>query len=96
MIRCFKCNSELNVLIPVARSETCAKCGAYVRCCKNCKFYDEFAHNRCREPNADLVADKENSNFCDWFGPAERGAVSKNTAQSAENAKSKFDALFKK
>ncbi len=77
---------------PIPRSETCPKCNANVKVCRNCTFYDTAAYNECREPSADRVVDKEKSNFCDYFTPGGKGQ-DKNSA--AEDARKKLDDLFK-
>jgi hypothetical protein len=52
----------------------CASCSAWLHCCRNCELYLPGAHNDCREPNAERIADKEAGNFCDWFRPSGRRA----------------------
>ena len=37
--------------------------------CLNCKFHDRHANRECLESQAEIVKDKEKSNFCDWFDP---------------------------
>ena len=51
----------------VSRSDVCPSCGADVRSCKNCRFYEPGAHYDCRENIDELVKDKERANFCGWF-----------------------------
>ena len=51
--------------------------------------------NRCREPQAEWVSDREKANFCDIFTPnksASPGVLNKPTA----NPRDAFDSLFKK
>jgi hypothetical protein len=54
------------------RDSECPHCTAYLRCCRNCGFYDLNAHNLCHEPMADLQSDKEVANMCDYFRVAEK------------------------
>lgn len=72
--------------------EICAGCGAYLHCCKNCRFYDPSAHNQCRIGTTEWVADRERANFCEEFEWAENG---KNIAKSdTGKARSGFEQLF--
>lgn len=47
--------------------EECDKCSADLHSCKCCRFYDPGAYNECKESSADIVRDKERSNFCEYF-----------------------------
>lgn len=91
---CFKCGNQLDVPTPVSRGEVCGNCGSYVRCCKNCEFYEPSYHNGCRETQSEFVSDKETVNFCDYFRPADREIGAGN--DKAEEARRKIDELFKK
>lgn len=66
---CFSCGTENPVFDRVGRRDECFKCHADLHVCKNCRFYDSTAYNECREPSADVVREKESSNFCDFFEP---------------------------
>ena len=82
------------VPLPLSRREECPKCLASPRACRGCDFYDTSASNDCREPMADLVAEKEAANLCDYFRPRMGpGAVA--GAPSAD-AKAKLEAVFGK
>ncbi len=91
---CYKCGEELYLGERVGRQETCPKCSAYLRCCKNCEFFDPLASNHCREPQSEPVTDPEMANFCDFF------KFKKGQAQSLDDKKAKakeaWEALFKK
>lgn len=63
---CWKCRKEIAVEKPV-RGDECPFCHADLHVCKACNFYESGAHNDCRESSAELVLDKERSNFCDYF-----------------------------
>ena len=64
---CWKCGKPLVLNGTVSRSDVCPDCGADVRSCKNCRFYEPEAHYDCREMVDELVKDKERANFCGWF-----------------------------
>lgn len=95
---CWFCQTPLTGL-DYGRGDSCPKCGRDTHVCKGCIFYDQTAHNECREPQADRVIDKEKSNFCDYFTPANRpkGAAGENPAMTAaQAARAAAEALFKK
>ncbi len=94
MTRCHACNGELALGRSIGRGEVCPACGADVRCCLNCAFYDRAAPKQCREPVAELVRDKARANFCDYFRVAESGTDSGQDA--ADAARRALDDLFRK
>jgi hypothetical protein len=60
--------------------------------------YDTSAHNRCREPQAEWVTDRERANFCDYFKPNTQVAAARPKGASGplDEARSAFENLFKK
>ena len=68
-VECYHCGKVLEFDSVIGRSEECG-CGSDVRCCKNCRFYDERSHQQCVESQADKVSEKERGNFCGYFAPA--------------------------
>ena len=72
---CRHCGANLEIEGKIEREETCPECGAYLHSCLHCEFYDESSHNRCREPDAEWVSDKEKSNFCQFFRFSRSGEV---------------------
>jgi hypothetical protein len=99
MSSCARCGKEISVARRVSRGETCPHCGAWLHSCVNCRFYSPGRHNDCMESEAELVCDKEASNFCDFFAFADsRIADLKTGRTSPEDRKKKardaFDKLF--
>ena len=92
---CHACKNEIKIEGHISRTDECANCGADIHACLNCENYDPSAHNRCREPQAEWVSDREKANFCDLFIPNKRAASGHN-APSADNVRSAFDNLFRK
>jgi hypothetical protein len=92
---CHHCRSELVIEGHISRTDECAQCGADIHCCLNCANYDPYAHNKCREPQAEWVTDREKANFCDFFIPNQLSptGVGKSPASDPRSA---FDSLFKK
>jgi hypothetical protein len=94
-LNCHKCGKPLpeTFKIMVGRRDTCPACGADVRCCKLCQFFDPKAYNECRESSADRVTDKEKANFCDYF---KIGSPGSHPDKERQDALAKAAALFKK
>lgn len=91
-VTCFNCGTQVPVLGTVGRREECHKCHADLHVCKNCQHYDKNAYNECREPSADVVLEKERSNFCDYFTPGAGGS----SQDKAKDLRAAAEALFKK
>lgn len=91
---CHHCGAEIRIGRYVPRDDECPTCASDVHCCLNCGNYDESAHNRCLEPQAEWVSDREKANFCDFFFPNTRTAGA--TQRSSDDARKAFGDLFKK
>jgi hypothetical protein len=92
MSGCHRCGTDV-ARDTVGVRDVCDRCHAYLHCCLNCDFYEPGAHNDCREPNTEVVADKEDGNFCDYFHLA---AVSRAPRSQAGDARAKLEELFRK
>jgi hypothetical protein len=94
---CWKCgaNIELKPGERVTSRDECTQCGADLHSCRNCRFYDTSRNNQCAEPQAEWVRNKEASNYCDYFEPSSRAAARIASSSASENAKKKFDSLFR-
>lgn len=62
----------------------------------NCGNYDPSAHNKCREPLAEWVSDREKANFCDLFIPNKLAAGAGSARKDSGEIKKSFNDLFKK
>ena len=93
-LTCHNCSTPIEVDDQLSRSATCDKCGSYLRCCLNCRFYDAAAYNACREPQAERVKEKEQANFCSFFEVA--SATRSRSPSKKEDALKKLNDLFKK
>ncbi len=89
---CFHCQKPNPLLGKVGRKDECFSCRTDLHCCKNCHFYESKVYNECKEPAADVVKEKDRSNFCDFFQPRSGGGLVDEKAK----LKSAADALFKK
>lgn len=99
MAICYSCRNEISDS-NFGRHDSCIRCGRDTRVCKNCEFFDTFAHNQCHENQADRVVEKEKANFCDFFRPVTGMRTSESNAGPVDDprakAKAAADALFKK
>lgn len=90
--KCFNCGHEFPAAFKPGRREECPKCHADVHVCRNCKNYDKNVYNECREPQADVVKERDRANFCDFFEMGfGQGGVDKQ-----KDLLSAAEALFKK
>jgi hypothetical protein len=92
LLYCYKCGGEIELIDKVKRADSCEHCGADLHCCKNCKFWDLYAHNQCRESTTLYEPDKEKANFCTHFSVRD-GKIEVEDRGAALN---KLEALFKK
>ena len=93
---CHRCGSRIPLAVgeKVERKDDCDDCGASLRCCRNCRFFDTSRSGQCSESQAELVSDKEKSNFCDYYEP--RTAIDLVGKKSGQHdAKKAFDDLFR-
>jgi hypothetical protein len=95
MKTCAACTKELDLGHSIGRRDVCPFCKADLRSCRNCRHSDLRAAKQCREPQAELVKDKERANFCDFFQFAERGGSGAEDG-AAEQARKALDTLFRK
>lgn len=89
---CHRCGAAIETE-RVGVRDACGRCGAYLHCCRNCDLYEPGAHADCREPGAEVVADKDGGNFCDFFRPAARR---EGGPARAGDARAALEQLFRK
>src|SRR5208282_979231 len=85
-MNCWRCGSLIEIGERVGFRDCCPKCDRPLHVCRNCGFYDPGYHNQCRETMAELVADKERANFCEYFRP---GAAASRDLRSDSRAPSR-------
>ena len=90
---CFHCKKINESESKIGFRDECDSCRSDLHVCKNCEFYDPKAYNECRENSADVVREKERSNFCDFFNPRNSGSLVEDKAAQLRAA---AEALFKK
>ena len=70
---CFSCGAAFDPDLEIFRTTTCPSCGKDAHVCLNCRFYDKSVHMQCRESIAEPVAQKDRSNFCEYFKVRQTG-----------------------
>lgn len=91
---CWKCGASIkDYPLPLGRLDQCAKCNAFLHVCKLCVFFDPNTLRACKEKDAEEVADKTRSNYCDYFKP-HANAFDSGAASKQDQAKQKLDSLF--
>lgn len=95
MGNCFACGAAFDPDLEIFRTTTCPSCGKDVHVCLNCRFYDRSVHMECRESIAEPVAQKDRSNFCEYFKVREIGRGPGLAAdERAERAHEEAERLF--
>ena len=92
MIACHACGAAVSVA-EIGVRDVCERCRAYLHSCRQCDFYEPGAHNDCREPSAEMVADKDAGNFCDYFRVA---GAKKHEKKAGGDARAALERLFQK
>ena len=93
---CQACGRPLNVSEPIPREAACEGCGRDLRCCKNCRHYDERYSNQCTETEAELVTEKARRNFCEYFYFSRAAfAGGAGARDRAAEARAKLEGLFR-
>ena len=107
--RCYNCSTQLPE--DADFSGNCPKCGTALHCCKQCAQFEPSTRFQCLKPIPVRIAVKDQANQCELFKPRvtvardASGAASKAPSpqsamsgppRNASDARSAFDALFKK
>ncbi len=92
---CFSCKGLVTSGARPGRSETCDSCGASLKACLNCVFYDSSSAGACREPSAERVVEKEKANFCEFFAFRESADGGGAAAGGKTDPLAALKALFK-
>lgn len=94
MNRCFFCGAEVEIIDrKVGRLDECEHCRRDLHACLQCRLYDRSFHNQCRESQAQYVADKERSNFCEFFA---FGRDAEGERKTVDDVKKKLEELFRR
>ncbi|MGH9457887.1 MAG: hypothetical protein ACRD2J_09650 [Thermoanaerobaculia bacterium] len=100
--KCARCGEKQTLVDDLGQEATCARCGADLHTCTNCRHFDTSLQWQCRlwEKIPGRIAPKDVRNVCDAFEPrlaadlaADKGP---GRPQGADDARKAFEALFKK
>lgn len=92
---CHHCRMTIEVEGKITRDDVCSNCRSDLRCCLNCRFFNESAHNKCDEPVTEFVGVRDRSNFCEFFELNSCSAAGDDDDNGMDQARSAFDSLFK-
>jgi len=93
--KCARCGHELGDGA-VVKASTCPSCGSPLHVCANCSFFDTGSRFECKKPIAKRVESKTAANDCSFFKPKSVRDLRAAQPEKAVDARSAFDALFKK
>ena len=91
MKTCFKCRRPVTEE-KISFKEECPQCRSDLHVCLNCMFYDEGKANKCREPQADYVKERDRANYCEYFRFKDDQAIK----SGKEEAEKLWESIFKK
>jgi ribosome-binding protein aMBF1 (putative translation factor) len=92
---CWKCGTEWAFARLPGRNDTCDTCGSDLKVCLNCVSYDRKVAYECRDRRAEEIAQKDRSNFCEYFDMARREFVPQQDKDSREDkARDQLKKLF--
>jgi hypothetical protein len=93
-MQCWQCGTKLSgILLPFSRFEECPHCTSDLHTCKGCKHFSASLTSSCNEDRADFIAEREKSNYCEFFEPNPTPFHSLDK-QNADMARAKLAELF--
>jgi predicted RNA-binding Zn-ribbon protein involved in translation (DUF1610 family) len=93
--KCSRCGHEIEEGKITAESK-CSSCGSALHTCTNCSFFDTGARFECQKPIAKRVESKSKANSCSFYKPKAVRDLKAAQPEKTTDARSAFDALFKK
>ena len=96
VFRCAVCGERVRTLGSIEPGSTCPGCGKPLHTCTNCAFFDPGARFECRKPLEARVESKAAANDCPHYQPKTVRDLSSKGPATPDDARSAFDALFKK
>jgi len=97
VVRCGACGHQIKAFMSIGAKDRCAGCGADLHTCRNCAHFESRSRFQCRKPVPVAVLDKTKRNDCELFrGRQVLDSTGRRADTAPRNARSAFDALFKK
>ena len=95
VFKCALCGHQLQHAA-IAVDTVCESCGKALHTCTNCSFFNSGARFECTKPITARIESKAKANECTHFQPKTVRDLSAKSPASPVDARSAFDALFKK
>ena len=93
-LTCWNCGENIDHLPkPITRHNNCPKCFESLHCCMLCKHYRVNDSTQCDNDRAEPPVNKENANFCEFFGV--RFGAYDGRVLHQDAARTQLEALFK-
>lgn len=97
VVRCGRCGHQLPAsAVSITEETTCSNCQTPLHSCRHCAHFDPGSRWECRVPIEARLADKWAANSCGHFKPVQVLDATGRRADSAVDARSAFENLFKK
>jgi len=94
---CKVCGEKRRNLEEIRTDSTCERCGADLHACAQCSYFDPSARLECTQPIPERIRSKKSRNSCGSYAPARSFDLTGSRApETPDDARSAFDALFKK
>ncbi|HKM06286.1 MAG TPA: hypothetical protein VJ869_04795 [Sphaerochaeta sp.] len=91
MKACHHCHVAVDPLLIIGTGTLCTNCGKALHSCYNCRFYSPGSYHDCLEGVEELIIEKKEANFCDFFMVGEDN-LEENRKKS--DAKKRAEAFF--
>ncbi len=97
VFRCKHCGERVLDLDAIGFAAVCRKCGGDLHACSQCVHFDTSAGFECTEPIPERIPSKKLRNECTFYSPAKAFDLTGSRGEATpDDARSAFDALFKK
>jgi hypothetical protein len=94
--KCAACGHEIKSLATFDTADSCPRCSKPLHSCVNCASFDTSARFECKKPIPARLESKVKANECRHFQPKTVRDLRSSTPATPGDARSAFDALFKK
>lgn len=97
VFRCKHCGERVLDLDSIGVDALCRKCGGALHACSQCANFDTSARFECTKPIPARIPSKRAKNDCTFYAPAKAFDLTGSRGEATpDDARSAFDALFKK
>jgi len=96
LFTCANCGQEVKAIGRIELDTACSGCGKPLHTCTNCSSFDPSERFECRKPVERRVEAKAKANDCPLYQPKSARDLRSAPPPTPDDARSAFDALFKK